>query len=356
LEYLHAAQHDQAVLVANLASQEFVGRQTEQLVDDSAAENDSSERGPIEPARAETLAETNGVDELQTVISSPATTAFSNAETVDEPAREPEFVQSTAAAPVSFLERYAGMFEDESAEGAAESLQSPTQHELPHADRDETPHAHGATAGLHAGLGDEESVEQYMAKLMQRVRGESLGSGVWPATSSTEVDEREAPPATSFATQAIQPIAASGYEPWSTVATVDERASEPLLTNVEELKPKTPAPQFAADLQALRALANQSARHAIGVHTARKLRRNALTRFVIAVLATFAGLYLMVYATSWWSLQFFGACVALFASLYWAKLTFGSLLRAIQVGAFQHFGNDDGEDPLNPPLPIDVEH
>ena len=106
-------------------------------------------------------------------------------------------------------------------------------------------------------------------------------------------------------------------------------------------------------MQALRALANQSARHAIGIHTARKLRRNAVTKLVIAVLSSAAALYLVIHAPSTWSLQFVGACVAALASLYWTQLSVGSLIRAIQVGAFQHFDEDD--DPAEEPLPIDVE-
>ena len=319
------------------------------------AEQVSPEREHIEPANVEQLWETVDVAEPQTDLAAPVEAALCDVEIAAEPVAEPEVAKLSASAPVSYLERYAGMFEDDADGSADSSRPQPPSQEPPHTNRHESPHDHATTADHHVGHGDEESVEQYMAKLLQRMRGESAGSSGLSYSSSVEAVESEASSARSGGPEAAEPAVDSTNEAWSTAAIVDEAASRTLLNNIEELKPKTPAPQFAADMRALRALANQSTRHAIGIHTARKLRRNALTRCVIAVLAIFAGLYLLVYSSSWWSLQFAGACVALFAALYWTKLTFGSLMRAIQVGAFQHFTNDDDEDPLNPPLPIDVD-
>ena len=107
---------------------------------------------------------------------------------------------------------------------------------------------------------------------------------------------------------------------------------------------------------AMRALANQSARHAIGVHTSRSLRRIARTRFIVSLLGASVGLYLLIDAPDWKSLQFAAGCVATFAAIYWGKLTLGTLIKGIRLGAFEDF--DEEVDPvktLHPPLPIDVE-
>jgi hypothetical protein len=116
-----------------------------------------------------------------------------------------------------------------------------------------------------------------------------------------------------------------------------------------------PTPEFGTDMNALRALANQSARHAIGVHTARTLRRKATTRFIVSLLAGVTGLYFMLNAPDWESREFGTACVALIASIYWGQMTAVSLLKAVRVGAFDEIETDfKSVDKLDPALPIDV--
>jgi hypothetical protein len=117
-----------------------------------------------------------------------------------------------------------------------------------------------------------------------------------------------------------------------------------------------PTPEFTTDMGALRALANQTTRHAIGVHTTRTLRRNALTRFLICLLASTTTVYFLLDAPSWQSYDFSVACVSLIAALYWGRLTFMSLIKAVRVGAFDDLGSEFAPiESLNPPLPIDIE-
>jgi hypothetical protein len=106
---------------------------------------------------------------------------------------------------------------------------------------------------------------------------------------------------------------------------------------------------------ALRALANQTARHAIGVHTTRTLRRAAVSRFIVSLLAATTAVYFLINAPTWQSHEFSTGLVALIAACYWGRLTFASLIKAVRVGAFDDLGGEFAPvESLNPPLPIDV--
>ena len=239
--------------------------------------------------------------------------------TVDEESEPPHQEQA------SFIDRYAHLLpaDDAATEPPTAAPQSPVVAEAAPAASD-----------------NEESVEQYMAKLMGRMRGAASGR--------SEADEVAANTSTLLApgnaavdVGAIAEVAAPNQEP---------------ITDIEEMRSKVNVSELASDRLAMRALANQSARHAIGVHTARTLRRKARTRFIVALLGASAGLYLLLDAPGWNSLQFAGGCVAAFAAIYWGKLTLGSLIKGIQVGAFEDIDEDvDPVKSLHPPLPIDVE-
>jgi hypothetical protein len=354
LQLLQATQREQAKLVVQLASQERVRPQSDEPAQQSAVVCEPSEHGSTAPASADRAPESNDVAEQPTSSSatvSSATVEISpvGEEAAAESAIEAEPVDAAPPAPVSYLEKYAHIFEEDHAEEPSDSsrLTVPL-----HANRSETIEPEPEAEELPASLGDEESVEQYMAKLMTRIRGDSRGHSASSDSASVETDKCEMLAATPFAVDVAEPVAAAPNDAGSTVAIVDEAKNSSLLNNLEEMKPRTPAPAFAADLQALRSLANQSARHAIGIHTAHRLRRTSTTRCIIAVLAVLSGVYLFVYAPGWWSLQFASGCVAMLAGLYWTKLSIGSLIQAIRLGAFQHFDDDD---PVHPPLPIDVD-
>jgi hypothetical protein len=236
--------------------------------------------------------------------------------------------------PESFIDRYAHLFpaEDSASEPPAPA---PSRVVAPAASTHGSLHS-DSHSDSHA---EEESVEQYMARLLERMRG--------PASKSDSVDEATAENA------AQEPL--PDATPQLTAAAETPVVQEPI-TELEELKSGVAAPERASDMAAMRALANQSARHAIGIHTARKLRRSARTRLIIAVLGAAVGLYLLLVAPSWKSLQFAAGCVAAFASIYWGKLLLGTLIEGIRLGAFEDF--DEEVDPhraLHPPLPIDVE-
>lgn len=240
-----------------------------------------------------------------------STVAMDEEAVEDTVAAAPPVETKPKSQPTSFLERYSHMFKDDT-----------TPPEPP-------PRPAPVVAEPAVASEDEESVEQYMANLLGRMRGTAS------AESSTVVTE----PATR--TKVEEKPAEVHVEP---------------MQSLDEMKAATVAPEQASDIVAMRALANESARHAIGVHTARTLRRKAKTRAVISLLGAAVGFYLLLLAPSWQSLQFVAGCAAAIAALYWGRLTLISLIKGIQVGAFQDM--DEIADPaevLHPKLPIDVE-
>jgi hypothetical protein len=254
---------------------------------------------------------------------------------------------STAPASTSFTDRYAHMFEQEASVERPQTLApAVVQKEEPKPVRAAEPLVSSVSpvSSAATSTGDaEDSIEHYMARMMQRIRGDAAASG---SSSGSQ----------AVAASAVSNSGANQRTSNSATASVPSEApSEQPLIRLEDLKSKVPTPEFATDMGALRALANQSARHAIGVHTARTLRGKALTRFIISLLAGTTSLYFMLDAPDWRSHEFSTACVALIASIYWGQLTFVSLLKAVRVGAFDEIETDfTPVDKSQPALPIDV--
>lgn len=241
-----------------------------------------------------------------------------HAESESESSRE-------ATTPVSFLDRYAHMFSE------GDSVAAPLVHEDSTAPLKEAvppPQVHT----------DEESVEQYMAKLLDRMRG-------GPAGSSTNASVPD-----------LQPMVVKANATPVDGARDEAPLEQPKFTKIEDMKTKAAAPEQPSDMAAMRALANQSARHALSLHAARKLRRTAITRVIVTALAASVAVYLLLNAPTWRSLAFAAGCAASFAALYWGILTMGTLLKGFQLGAFDDYEEELADEmTLNPPLPIDVE-
>ena len=251
----------------------------------------------------------------------------------------------------SFIDRYAHLFEDEEAGQPSPSLSPPS----PTADRGSLADSVAAVAARPSsvepaavGNDDEESIERYMAKMMQRLRGDSTSP---PASQAP-------PPAPAAKLTMPQATTRAG----TSASVSDAGAAEDTPPTAESMyvhRPRPtsgPAPERGTDMAALRALANQTARHAIGVHAAGKSRRHAVTRFIIALLAGTASLYFFLSARSWESLEFATASVCLLASFYWGRLTLGSLVKAVRAGAFDDYDTQFAAvGGVSEQLPIDVE-
>jgi hypothetical protein len=143
---------------------------------------------------------------------------------------------------------------------------------------------------------------------------------------------------------ASEPLAANGNGGWLTPGSRTVRRQAP----VEEQ---------LADLEAFRAVANESARRAISSHGLRKHRRKAVTKMVVATLAGLTSVLLMLEAPDLRDLQFIAACVSLLATAYWAGQTCGALLESFRAASYDGPKQDlnDLADPFHPALPIDVD-
>jgi hypothetical protein len=161
-----------------------------------------------------------------------------------------------------------------------------------------------AAAAPAASADEEESIDDYMSRLMQRVR---------PSTNESE------PP--SRAPQRPEPMRAgreasagpTAIEPSQPTSSTSPPPDEP---EPVEVRPRTRPKHI--DLSAFRELANMSARHAIQQHSRRTLVRAMYGKLTVAFVALLAA------AGMFWMWNEFGAC----------NLTFYASITAIVVAVF----------------------
>lgn len=257
----------------------------------------------------------------------------------------------------SFIEKYAHMFDDDGPSGVQDSLscggRDPDKDVSDRHDESASARRLAAAAATDGRpMDDEESIEQYMAKLLQRVRGDGpviAASQAHPASPNRELEDlnRQYPPPASAA---VQGAAAGSVEPAAN--SVEGAAGEADLA-----RRAIPPAEQAANLEAFRALANESARRAIGKHASGVHRRDAVTKAIVATLAGMTSIWLMLDAPHWLDLQFLTACVSFLVAAYWAGQAYGTLIEAYRAVSY-HGPRQDvplSEDPFHPRLPIDVD-
>ena len=245
--------------------------------------------------------------------------------------------------------------DDESVDEASQAAAPPRQAEDDNLVR--KPRAFGGTVPsdqVPAPSEDEESIEQYMAKLMQRVRGEGprVAASQAPIAAAPEVPG-PAGQASSPATIHEMPLPMDA----STPSASEVNKEEFLTTSLGTVRRKSVTVERPANLEAFRALANESARRAISTHALQKHRRNAVTKAIVATLAGMTSVFVMLEAPGWLDLQFITAGVSLIAAAYWAGQTYGTLVESFRAATY------DGPeellenliDPFRAALPIDVE-
>ncbi len=130
---------------------------------------------------------------------------------------------------------------------------------------------------------DEESLQQYMAEMMKRVRGES---GPLPTVAHQRPAPPPAPAVKPQPIEAIQP--AAHFHP--------ER--------LEELPQRKLPPEMTSDLSAMRALANRSAQTALDSHTRNRWLQAGWGKATVALCGLLSGLLL-----SYWSGHLGSYCV-----------------------------------------------
>jgi hypothetical protein len=149
---------------------------------------------------------------------------------------------------------------------------------------------------------EEESIEAYMARLLQRVRGES-STAPEPSMAEVAPTPAPAPPPTSAPSQPASKLTPEAYVPRSS------------------------APESQTHLSALREVANVAARVAVGRHTRRQVARAAAGRLLRGLLTAAGG-----GAAAYWAWQaqslpgLAGAAIGGLTGLAWMTAAFKQLL------------------------------
>lgn len=181
---------------------------------------------------------------------------------------------------------------------------------------------------------EEESLEEYVAKLLQRIRGESSSAASSPSATAASEPKNVLfgkPPESQETPTTAPPV---GFAR-------EEVASETLETGKMELVRRRPMlPESTADLAALRTLANESARRAITTHTLRKHRYTAVTRSILAVVAGMASWWFFSQAKDWISWHFIAGSLSLLGASYWLGETLRTLFLWMRVVASDRYDKD----------------
>jgi hypothetical protein len=178
---------------------------------------------------------------------------------------------------------------------------------------------------------DEESIETYMERLMQRVRGDS--------TSQPK------PPLVPVLQKQIEELAAA--------APVESRPSEEQPVKPEEYLPRSQAPEQSANLAAMREVANTAARTAIEQHHQKSGNKQVAFRLLGA------GVLLLVSALlGYWAWQMssitaaVGAGIGLLTGSLWALRGFVRMLSTLKLSRPQPAADAlpaaDAAEPVSP--------
>ena len=166
------------------------------------------------------------------------------------------------------------------------------------AEREKAP-AHSQPDNAH----EEESVNSYMARLMERIRTTQGELGIGKGDANQPALKQDSPP---------PPETAPDPQPAHLSATPQSRSPV-------ELQPHTVAPEKLADITLLRDLANYSAQTALGVYDRRLMTRAMYSKLAVAVVGGAAGIGLLAAWRFWYtnSLTFYTAIVSLLVAVVW---------------------------------------
>jgi|GEM_PF-2617693 len=178
------------------------------------------------------------------------------------------------------------------------------------------PAMHTAKAGSTAPAGEgEESIEDYMARLLNRMRG-GVDAPAAPRTS--------APQPASDPKPVVEPAAANdAKEPESEPAQEQTGQEEPgkpepkVEVVLTEMVRRT-APPEVSDMAAMRELANLQARAAIKTHSRQSSIRSALGKWSVAALALGSSTAALLFAKEDDLVTRVGAMLGLCVTLYWS--------------------------------------
>lgn len=249
----------------------------------------------------------------------------------DAPSDEVEEAPTVAPhEPVSFVEKYKHLLEEDGEGG--DSTLAPSQ-PVATPEVSPAPAAPAPAPAMSSASDDDESIEEYMAAMMARLRGDSTPA---PAPQPAPA-EKPAEPEKAI----ITPPLADNVE-----VTPRDRLTD---MDLERLKSNR-KPEQEGDLSQLRDLANSTAREAIHVANSRRTREKATTKMAFCALAGWSGAYLVWASAGQLNVELFAGAAAVATSAYWASRT----LR--QVTQAEKPRQPESRQEQHPPLPIDGGH
>jgi len=201
----------------------------------------------------------------------------------DEPAADSEPPQQSSAAPVDLQEVLhkigsVDLLEDAPREESVESF--PPEPPPPESPPSESPRPEPTTTGIQSPPtaqpveNEEESIDDYMVRLMQRVRSITEGEGKSSSVgTSPQPDEQADPEGSSVAPPTP-----------SSPPTESGPPREP-----QRMSPRAVAPERSVDLTAMRELANLSAKTAIDRHSRHKKIHGSRSKLLISFAAATLG-------------------------------------------------------------------
>jgi len=253
---------------------------------------------------AERLAAESAPAEPPEPAATPAAVAAAEPPAEPEALQEPEFLEPSDNAPVDLAEVFRKIGaeklltgdEPEQDSGAPPAAQAmPAAEQVPQPRQPNHP----------AKEGEEESIDDYMVRLLKRLRSTTGGAEVADCRP-------QAPPPR----QPAVPAAPAEAAPES--ASVPQPATPPPRKPVQ-MTPRAKAPEKMADLSAMRELANLSAQSALDWHTRKLLARARRGKLLIVIsgLAATALLLWMWSAYGLGALTYSGALVGLVVAIFW---------------------------------------
>lgn len=221
--------------------------------------------------------------------------------TLFDPPTEDDEHSKNAEEPVSYVEKYKHLLpDDDSGDFAADAAVATAAPQPSQVFAEPVPAV---------DVEEDESIEDYMSKMMTRLCGESGQSASLGVAPSQPVQSW--PKVESAASAAI----ASPEPP---------KPKEPPLASLDELK-VAPKPEQSADMTALRDLANNSARQAIKIANSKRAREKALSTFILSFVTGGGGTYLLWLSKGELGIALFCGAAAVAAGGYWACWIVASL-------------------------------
>jgi uncharacterized protein YeeX (DUF496 family) len=147
----------------------------------------------------------------------------------------------------------------------------------------------------------EESIDDYMSRLLERMRGISGDSS--PKSSGAVKSDRPTPSRAEPAADAASSKSAGG--------------PSALAKKLLKLEPRKIAPEKSQGLAAMREIANLSARSAIATHHHRRRANRAWSNMAVGMVGLGCGVWLLIQSPETDSPFFYGGLMGLVVSVYW---------------------------------------